>query len=274
MTTNPSTTTPPSKCQKPPTNKKPKLLFTLNTPFPAIQWPDVPPTTQTTILEHLLQILSPIGARKRLLPPSPSTTKRNKRKRRKLTSTTATTTDLLPPPPPPEITKYLAIGLNSTTAHLEGLAGERRPAAFPPSPSPTENAKLKKPKMKALFVTRADSQSSLLHSHIPLLCSLASGDGEDVVRLVQLPRGAEARVADALGIARAGFVGLLEGAPEEVVGGLMEVVRGCVGRVKVPWLEEGEREHMGVDIKVVKTFATVQEKGKGKGKEVKGSAPA
>jgi len=130
--------------------------------------------------------------------------------------------------------------------------------------------------MRAVFVTRADSQASLLHSHIPLLCGLASGEGEGggVVRLVQLPKGSEARLADALGIARAGFVGLLEGAPEEVVAGLMEVVEEYVLPVRVPWLEEERRgvgEYRAVNVKVVKTYATVQEKGGGK---VKSSAPA
>ena len=133
----------------------------------------------------------------------------------------------------------------------------------------------RKPAMRAVFVTRADSQASMLHSHIPLLCRLASGEGESggVVRLVQLPRGSEARLADALGIARAGFVGLLEGAPEDVVARLMEVVERCVLPVQVPWLEEkrGAGEYRAVNVKVVKTYATVQEKGKGKVKE---SVPA
>ena len=157
---------------------------------------------------------------------------------------------------------------------MEGLAGERRSvtSALLAAQGGREN---RKPAMRAVFVTRADSQASLLHSHIPLLCRLASGEGEGggVVRLVQLPKGSEVRLADALGIARAGFVGLLEGAPEEVVAGLMEVVEKYVLPVRVPWLEEerGVGEYRAVNVKVVKTYATMQEKGKGK---VKSSTPA
>ncbi|CUS13738.1 unnamed protein product [Tuber aestivum] len=248
-------------------NKKPKLLFTLNTPFPEIEWPTIPPTAQTTIIEHLSNMLSPIGARRRLLPPPPSAAKRNrKRKRASSTSTVATA---IPPPPVPEISKYLTVGLNSTTAYLEGLAGERRPPAFAPPVAQGERES-RKPAMRAVFVTRADSQALLLHSHIPLLCGLASGEGGGgvVVRLVQLPRGSEARLADALGIVRAGFVGLLEGAPEELVAGLMEVVERYVLPVRVPWLDEqgGVREYKPVNVKVAKTYATVQGKRKRKGK--------
>jgi len=152
--------------------------------------------------------------------------------------------------------------------------GERRSAAFAP-PAAQEGKGNRKPAMRAVFVTRADSQASMLHSHIPLLCGLASGEEESggVVRLVQLPRGSEAKLADALGIARAGFVGLLEGAPEEAVAGLMEVVEKNVPPIQVPWLEEerGAGDYRAVNVKVVKTYATVQERGKGK---VKRSVPA
>ncbi|PUU77325.1 hypothetical protein B9Z19DRAFT_1086427, partial [Tuber borchii] len=175
MTTKP-TPTPPSNSA---TNRKPKLLFTLDTPFPTIQWPTIPPTAQTAILEHLSNILSPIGARKHLLPPPPSTVKRNRKRKRASAPSHSlpTTTPAIPPPPVPEISEYLTIGLNSTTAYLEGLAGERRSVAFAP-PAAQEGKENRKPAMRAVFVTRADSQASLLHSHIPLLCGLASGRGK------------------------------------------------------------------------------------------------
>ncbi|KAG0643564.1 hypothetical protein HOY80DRAFT_879959 [Tuber brumale] len=268
MTTKLTLTPPPN------TNKKQKFLFTLNTPYPTIHWPTIAPTAQTTVLEHLTNILSPIGARKRLLPSPPSTAKRNRKRKRVSSSSSTTATTTLPPPPVPEISKYLTIGLNSTTACLEGLAGERRPVAFAP-PATQGGKENRKPAMRAVFVTRADPQASLLHSHIPLLCALASGEGEGggSVRLVQLPRGSEARLADALGVARAGFVGLLEGAPEDVVAGLMEVVERYVLPVRVPWLQERGMVggYRAVNVKVVKTYATVHGKGKG---GVKSSAPA
>jgi len=139
--------------------------------------------------------------------------------------------------------------------------------AFAP-PATQVGKENRKPAMRVVFVTRVDPQASLLHSHIPLLCALASGEGEggEIVRLVQLPRGSEARLADALGVARAGFVGLLGGAPEEVVAGLMEVVERYVPPVRVPWLQEQGMAggYRAVNVNVAKTYATMHGKRKRK----------
>ncbi|RAL60588.1 hypothetical protein DID88_009783 [Monilinia fructigena] len=42
-------------------NKKSKTIYQLDTPFTAVQWPEISSKDQETILELLCSILSPIG---------------------------------------------------------------------------------------------------------------------------------------------------------------------------------------------------------------------
>ena len=60
--------------------------------------------------------------------------------------------------------------------------------------------------MAAVFVCTADGQPSDLHAHLPVLCKLAAQDGKPV-KLVPLPKGAETRLAEALGLPRRAISG-------------------------------------------------------------------
>ena len=91
--------------------------------------------------------------------------------------------------------------------------------------------------MIAVFVPRED-QHSIISAHMPLLVKAASlGSGSDSqIRLVRLPKGADARLSMALGVPCVGAVGLMEGAPgaEDLIG----VLRDEVGELVIPWLEK------------------------------------
>lgn len=109
------------------------------------------------------------------------------------------------------------------------------------------------PRILAVFVCRSDSQPSQLHAHFPLLCNVASRPfPERPVRLVQLPKGAEVRLAASLAIPQAGFLGLMEGAPG--LSSLLRFLDEKVPAVKVPWLG-GSLGYQTTSVKAMKTIA-------------------
>lgn len=133
----------------------------------------------------------------------------------------------------------------------EGETTLKPEKAATPEPSP------RRP-MGAVFVCRADSQPPQLHSHFPVLCGLAEGKGKEVgghpVRLVQLPKGANARLAASLGIPRVGFLGIMEGAPGSSP--LMSFLDRTVPPVRIPWLDRGF-EYRRAKIKAMKTTTSI-----------------
>lgn len=116
--------------------------------------------------------------------------------------------------------------------------------------------------MSMLFTTRQPMPP--LTSYLPILsytASLAHPDKE-ATRLVVLPLKAEARLCEALGIARAGFIGLLEG---DAVGtrALVEFVREKVPKIEPgQWLEDGVKEYRETRINAYQVPVPVLQKDK------------
>ena len=82
-------------------------------------------------------------------------------------------------------------------------------------------------------------------------------------RLVTLPKGSESRLCEALGLPRVSFIGILENAPHSK--GLIELVRGSVPEIEIPWLTEVKRgEYLGVKINAIETFVGAGKKEKEK----------
>lgn len=105
--------------------------------------------------------------------------------------------------------------------------------------------------MPVLFTTR--QPSSPLTSHLPMLAHTASRKhpNKEATRLVVLPAKAEARICEALGIARASFVGLLEG---DALGTktLIEFVREKVPATDAgKWLEDGLKRYQETKINTI-----------------------
>jgi ribonuclease P/MRP protein subunit POP3 len=91
--------------------------------------------------------------------------------------------------------------------------------------------------LAAIFISET-ATNHLPYSHLPTLTALASArhSGLPKIRLVQLGTAAEAAISEALGLPRAGVVGVLADAPG--AGPLLEYVREIVGAVDVPWTRE------------------------------------
>jgi len=117
----------------------------------------------------------------------------------------------------------------------------------------------------AIFVLRS-SQPTILHAHLPQLISTASlaYPGHPPTRLVQLPKGCDERVGEALGLPRASFIGLLEGAPHSEA--LVDLIRQCVEAIEIPWVKE--TKYLPVKINTIET--TVGERKKARSPGTKG----
>jgi hypothetical protein len=109
----------------------------------------------------------------------------------------------------------------------------------------------------AIFVPRS-SQPPILHAHLPQLVVTASLAHPElpVTRLVQLPKGCDARLSEALGLPRVSFIGILEGAPHSK--SLVDLVRECVPEIEIPWLAEAKKSvYLPVKINAIESFVPV-----------------
>ena len=112
----------------------------------------------------------------------------------------------------------------------------------------------------AIFVPRS-SQPSILHAHLPQLVTTASLANPELpaTRLIQLPKGCEARLSAALGLPRVSFIGMLDGAPHSK--SLVDLVRECVPEIEVLWLEEAKKSvYLPLKVNVIESFVPVAKK--------------
>lgn len=66
------------------------------------------------------------------------------------------------------------------------------------------------PQIKYVFVCKFDMSPPILTSMFPVLCMTSSKSTDDMVKLVQLPRGSIERLSKALGIENSGIIGITE----------------------------------------------------------------
>ena len=114
----------------------------------------------------------------------------------------------------------------------------------------------------AIFVPMS-THPAVLHAHLPQLIFTASLAHPLLpsTRLVQLPRGSDARLCDALGLPRVSVIGILEGAPHS--NALIDLVQKTVPEIDVPWLKEvREEKYLKAKVDAIETFAPVVVKGK------------
>ncbi|KAG9243507.1 hypothetical protein BJ878DRAFT_510378 [Calycina marina] len=244
--------------------RKQKTIFQLDTPFDVVKWPEISLENQDTILELLCSILSPIG-KHRAANVVPSKGKRDKKRKRREAKESSDVPAQSVPPPAPEISRYIAVGLNSITRQLVASSHKSMPTQITedniPNESTAEKSEMKKKEtlsvgsyFVAVFVTRT-SESPALHEHLPQLIVTASlaCTTSSPTRLVQLPEGSEDRLAQALGIPRVSFLGLLEGAPHST--SLLDLVREAVAPIEIPSLKGVE--YLPVKINAIQTTALV-----------------
>lgn len=257
--------------------QKPKRVFHLDTPFTTIQWPQLLPENQDTILELLCNLLSPLGQH-RASHTTVSKGKRNKKRKRQEAKLGKEIGDSMVeiPLPVPEISHFVSIGLNSITRILESSSHRSRPNSLASNDTDSGNAagfnvrtsseveipdimeqhvthKDSHPTFSAIFVSR-HSQPSILHDHLPQLLATASlGHPESpAIRLVQLPKGSEERLCEALRLPRVSHIGLFEGAPHSK--SLIDLIRDCVSTIEIPWMKATEAKYLPVKINSTETF--------------------
>ena len=215
---------------------------------------------------YVNSLLSPIGFHRKLYSNS-SKGKRSKKRKRleaKTKNATAMSEETAAIPPVPEISSHVIVGLSSITRYLENtcrgqisISHESEPAEMPAAFEIDNKGVIKGDVMEArnlaaVFVCRS-SQPSALHAHLPQLMATASVASPLLpMRLVQLPQGCEARLCSSLGLPRASFVGLLEGAPHSQP--VIDFVRERVPIIEVSWLREVQSaRYMPVKINTICT---------------------
>lgn len=143
----------------------------------------------------------------------------------------------------PEVASHLTVGFNSTNRQLEEEAQRFDQG----------DVSIVSRRLAAVFVPRSD-QAPILASHVPLLVHRASlaTPASPATRLVNLSKGAEARLCAALHLPRVSFVGLFEDAPNATA--LIDLVRERVAPIEVPWLKAVSLGlYMPVEIKAIET---------------------
>lgn len=168
-------------------------------------------------------------------------------------------------PEPPQLQKLLTIGFNTTTRYLDLLARRSAPrntAGHDATPDQTTDSKapaalLNPDNMKplaAVFVPPLD-QSSVLHSHLPILIRTASLARPSLspTRLIMLPKGAEERLSAALSIPRLGLIGLIDDVGT-IAYEFIEFIRQNVAEVEVPWIQNAAvGPYLPVNIKTIQS---------------------
>ncbi|KAL2018793.1 hypothetical protein VTK56DRAFT_351 [Thermocarpiscus australiensis] len=212
-----------------------KIVHTLETPYSAVEWPQISQDDQDAILELLCRLLAPLGTHRRsFIVPSKGKRKRSEKKASSEAPAAAATV-----PPVPELAAHVDVGLSKVSRTLQAMSSTVRigPSA---GGGASQHEELSAPDTKpysVVFVARS-GQSSAFHCHFPQMVALAaqSQSAEKAVRLVGFSKSCEERLSAALGIPRVSSIGLREDAPQAK--GLVDFVRERVAPVEVSWLRE------------------------------------
>lgn len=178
-------------------------------------------------------LLEPVGRHRAVHTVKSSGRKSRKRKRK---SEQKTSPIIEPKPVEPEILRYLTVGLNSTSRHLETEAALSKSGAL--TPVDKESKAERRPKKRLAVVFLPKPKDNLVYAHLPLLCYTSSAtqtDKAQQTRLVLLDPSSERTIATAMGLPRAGVIGVFDDAPG--AGPLLDYVKENVDPVEVPWLE-------------------------------------
>ncbi|KFZ05498.1 hypothetical protein V501_08285 [Pseudogymnoascus sp. VKM F-4519 (FW-2642)] len=236
---------------------KAKTMFELDSPYSDVALPQLSPADQDTILNLLTSFLSPIG-HYRTTHITPSKGKRSKKaKRRELKGGAAKPAQDEASVPPPELISHILVGLNSITRHLESQSRK----ACPPSlgvPIPSSDRPANSQRHLTVVVTTWPSVPTILTSHLHKLVQTSSLLHPNLppTRFVTLPRSSEKRLCSALGVPRAGFIGIFDGAPSATA-----VIDFCLANVPElevdGWLKTDKSAFMPLKINTIEAADSV-----------------
>jgi ribonuclease P/MRP protein subunit POP3 len=109
---------------------------------------------------------------------------------------------------PPPVLQHLTIGINEVTRKLESQIKSSRQTVIISDKCTVSSEYSQQPRIKVIFVCRADIDPPILVDHLPHLVSACNSlrKPSDFVKLVPLPKGAELTLAAALGLRRAAVI--------------------------------------------------------------------
>ncbi|KAK4178440.1 hypothetical protein QBC36DRAFT_103826 [Triangularia setosa] len=223
-----------------------RIVHTLDTPYSAVEWPQISQEDQDVILELLCHLLSPLGTHRRLFV-MPSKGKRDRKRKRAQDEAAPEAAAVQavsdPVPPTPELAGYVDVGLSHISRTLQDISSKDDTKPY-----------------SVVFVARS-GQSSAFHCHFPQMVALASQSQppEKAVRLVGISKACEDKLSAALGIPRVSSIALREDAPQAK--GLVDFVREHVKPIEVTWLKEARAgKYLDTKIDAVPTKIGVKKK--------------
>lgn len=194
--------------------KKTRQVFKpiLDNPYTqSTTWPFVDPKTGEDIIVLLEQLLAPIGSHKQILKDN-------------------ATNNSFVPPEKPQVESHVTLGFNSTVKTLENQASITRKRVFGTKAKVEKSSRF----VKYVFVAKYDITPAILLNHFPVLAFTSSRSLEERVKLIQLPKGAMARLSKATGMDHLGIVGLEH--DTDAAQSLFTMINNGIGDVEVPWL--------------------------------------
>ncbi|KAK9375457.1 uncharacterized protein V1513DRAFT_443021 [Lipomyces chichibuensis] len=236
------------------TEQKRRTVFrpVLDNPHTKVLWPAVSAYDGKLFVDLLCSILQPVST----YIDQKTKIKRHKKKSSDFTSSPDLTDDL-PKPARPDVLNYLTLGFNPTTFALESQTSSiyAQPSYIgptTPTTAPSSKKNSKKHPIMAVFIARSDITPAILLSHFPLLCASSSFP----VKLVQLPKGSLALLAQATSMPGLGIVAIRQGCPDA---GMLFNALERIEDVVVPWTEfSGSRSvYETVNIKQIVTSAPI-----------------
>ncbi|KAH7102192.1 hypothetical protein BKA62DRAFT_617922 [Auriculariales sp. MPI-PUGE-AT-0066] len=149
----------------------------------------------------------------------------------------ATTTALNDPPPDaipqPSLLSHILVGVNNVTRRLEDQLQQ-----LSATKKGLRTSSLPNSQFKYILVSTGDIDPPLLVAHIPHLvagCNSNSLDERQLVVLVPLPKGSEAKLARGFGLPRVSVVGITASAPADLLAALHSAAT-TFPIVRAPWL--------------------------------------
>ncbi|KAJ7170044.1 hypothetical protein C8R46DRAFT_1090940 [Mycena filopes] len=134
----------------------------------------------------------------------------------------------------PVVLSHLAIGINEVTKRLDAqirslrktVAVTSEPPAADPTPSPAP--------IKLIVVCRTDVDPSILIDHLPHeVAAFNSAQPSEPIVMIPLPKGAEAQLAEALGLRRAAVIAMDADTPGlEMFASILD----SIPTLTAPWL--------------------------------------
>ncbi|KAJ7361574.1 hypothetical protein DFH08DRAFT_931634 [Mycena albidolilacea] len=200
-----------------------KVVFksVLDSPF-RVPWPSVPVNLQNTALACTLSLLDGVsdyqsarGQENRKRKQLQKDARPNKKKKIDANAPTGDPDVVLPdvgvpseetdPPALPAALSHLLIGLNAVTKRLDAqIRSLRKTVSLNPDPTFESVTPI-----KVIVVCRADVDPQILIDHLPHeVAAFNSSKPDDPIKLIPLPKGAEATLAKAVGLRRVAVIAM------------------------------------------------------------------